>query len=112
MTPMNPRDKHHGKMSITTRFGLGIGLLLTLIVTVAATGWLSMRYIRHAETAIRTSNDILGLVLEMDRGLEKARRLHGDFFLQYPGSASTRPTNNTRNPPSGKSPGSSAPAMP
>lgn len=71
-------------MSITTRFGLGIGLLLSLIVTVAATGYLSIKFIRDAGKSIQISTEIQRLVLEMDRGMEKARRLHGDFFLQYP----------------------------
>lgn len=70
--------------SITFRFSLGVGLLVALIVTVALTGYLSIFHIRHAENAIRTSTDIRQMVLEMDRGMERARRLHADFFLQYP----------------------------
>ncbi len=84
MTSTKPRERSLRGMSITTRFGLGTGLLLSLIVTVAVTGWLAMRYVRAAETSIRMSTDIQGMVLTMDRGMEKARRLHGDFFLQYP----------------------------
>ncbi len=71
-------------MRITTRFGVGIGLLLSLIVIVAVTGCLCIQMVRNAERAIVISTDIERLALEMDRGMEKARRLHGDFFVQYP----------------------------
>ncbi len=71
-------------MSITTRFALGIGLLLWLIVMIAATAYLSLAFVRDTEESIRTSTEIQRMVLEMDRGMEKARRLHRDFFLQYP----------------------------
>ena len=71
-------------MSITTRFTLGVGLLLTLIVLVAATGYISLYIARNSEDAIRTSTRIRRLILEMDRGMERARHLHAEFFLQYP----------------------------
>ncbi len=71
-------------MSITTRFGLGIALLLSLFVLVSATSYLSMEFVSAAQKSIQTSSEIQRLVLEMDRGMEKARRLHGDFFLRYP----------------------------
>ncbi len=72
------------KMSITTRFALGIGLLLALIVTVALTGYLSIFFVRSADRAIGVSSEIRHMVLAMDRGMERARRLHADFHLQYP----------------------------
>ncbi len=71
-------------MSITARFGLGISLLLSLFVLVSATGYLSMEFVSDAQKTIQTSTEIQRLVLEMDRGMEKARRLHGDFLLRYP----------------------------
>jgi len=71
-------------MSISTRFGLGIALLLSLFVTVSATSYLSMEFVNEAQKSIQTSTEIQRLVLEMDRGMEKARRLHGSFFLRYP----------------------------
>jgi len=71
-------------LSITTKFGLGIGLLLSLIVMVATTGYLSIEFVRDSEESIQVSAEIQRLVLEMDGGMEKARRLQGDFFLQYP----------------------------
>jgi PAS domain S-box-containing protein len=71
-------------MSITTRFGLGIALLLSLFVLVSATGYISMEFVSEAQESIQTSTEIQRLVLEMDRGMEKTRRLYGDFFLRYP----------------------------
>ncbi len=71
-------------LSITTRFGVGISLLVLLILAVAVTGYVSIQFVRKAEETIQTSREIQRMVLEMDRGMEKARRLHGDFFLQYP----------------------------
>ncbi|MEJ2156040.1 MAG: response regulator [Desulfobacteraceae bacterium] len=70
-------------MSITTRYALGIGLLLTLIVTVSLTGYLSIFYVRNADRDINLSTEIQGMVLAMDRGMERARRLLADFHLQY-----------------------------
>lgn len=72
------------EMSITTRFGLGIGMLLLLFVTVSATSYLSIKIVGEAQKSIQTSTEIQRLVLEMDRGMEKARRLHGVFFARYP----------------------------
>ncbi len=72
------------EMSITTRFVLGIALLLSLFLMVSATSYLSMEFVSQAQESIQTSMEIQRLVLEMDRGMEKARRLHGNFFLRYP----------------------------
>ena len=71
-------------MSISTRFSFGIALLLSLFVTVSATSYLSMEFVIDAQKTIQTSTEIQRLVLEMHRGMEKARRLHGDFLLRYP----------------------------
>lgn len=71
-------------LSITTRFALGIGLLLCLIVTVSLTGYLSIFFVRRADNAIDLSMEIQRMVLTMDRGMERARRLHADFHLLYP----------------------------
>ena len=73
----------HG-MSITARFGFCFTLLLMLIAIVAATGYLSLRFIRDTEKSVYISMEIQRLVLKMNMGIEKARRLHRDFFLQYP----------------------------
>ena len=71
-------------MSIATRFGLGIVLLLSLFVLVSATSYLAMEFVGEAQKSIQTSTEIQRLVLEMDRGMEKARRLRGGFFIRYP----------------------------
>jgi signal transduction histidine kinase/HAMP domain-containing protein len=84
MNLWNKISQLFGDMSITTKLGFGIGLLLSLIVMVAATGYLSIELVRGGQESIRTSREIQQLVLEMDRGMEKARRLHADFYLQYP----------------------------
>lgn len=72
------------RMSIATRLAFGVLLLLLLILTVSVTGYFSTELVRDAQSSIQTSTEIQRLVLEMDRGVEKARRLHADFHLQYP----------------------------
>jgi signal transduction histidine kinase/ActR/RegA family two-component response regulator/HAMP domain-containing protein len=84
MTRRQKLHQYFQKMSITTRFSAGIGLFLVLIVTISLTGYLSIFSVRNAEIAIAVSTKIQRMVLAMDRGMEKARRLHADFFLQYP----------------------------
>lgn len=84
MTPSSRLTRSLRGMRITTRLALGIGLLLGLMAIIAIAGGLSILMARDAERSIRKSAEIHRLVLEMDRGMEKARRLHGDFFLQYP----------------------------
>lgn len=71
-------------MSIRSKFGLGGSLFLVLIVLVAATGYFSLRIVQNAEKSIFISSEIQQLVLDMDRGMEKSRRLYYTFFLQYP----------------------------
>ncbi|MBU3951542.1 MAG: response regulator [Proteobacteria bacterium] len=71
-------------MSISSKFGLGGSLFLGLIVMVAATGYWSLQSVRKAESAILISSEIQRLVLDMDRGMEKSRRLYNAFFLHYP----------------------------
>jgi len=72
------------KLGITGKFSLAFSMVLVLLMIITATGYFSLRSIHKAEHRIRKSTAIEQLVLEMDRGLEKARRLHGNFFLQYP----------------------------
>ncbi|MCP4345541.1 MAG: response regulator [Desulfobacterales bacterium] len=77
--------KHWRKMNITAKFASGFGLLLTMIVMVSITGYVSLTFVRNAtEAVILTSTEIRRMVLEMDGRMEKARRLNRDFFLQYP----------------------------
>jgi PAS domain S-box-containing protein len=84
MTLGNRLTRFPEEMRITTRLGVGVGILVFLILAVAATGYLSIRFVRKAEASIQVSREIQRMVLDMDRGMEKARRLHGNFFLHYP----------------------------
>jgi signal transduction histidine kinase len=73
------------KLSINAKVSLGFALLLALIVVLAVASYVSLAAVYHAtENIIRPRTEIRRLVLEMNFGLEKARRLHRDFFLQYP----------------------------
>ncbi len=72
------------KLRITTKFTISFGLLFLLLVMIAGTGYLALRSVHSAEESIRISDEIKDIVLEMERAMEKARRLHGDFFLHYP----------------------------
>ncbi len=70
--------------SITFKFSLGVGLLVCLMVVVAATGYFSLGALHRAHKAVGMNTTIQRLVFEMDRELEKARQLHAEFFLYYP----------------------------
>ncbi len=71
------------RLGITGKFSLAFALMLIFLMLIAATGYFSLVYIAKAEQRIRKSTAIEQLVLKMDRGMEKARRLHGNFILQY-----------------------------
>lgn len=71
------------RLGITSKFSLAFTLMLIFLMLIAATGYFSLVYIAKAEQRIRKSTAIEQLVLKMDRGLERARRLHGNFILQY-----------------------------
>ncbi|MBU1167997.1 MAG: response regulator [Proteobacteria bacterium] len=75
------RDK---MQSITTKFAMAGGLLLALVIMIAATGYFTLTYVHKAQSSIHISTEIQRLVLEMNRGLEESRRLYGDFIMQYP----------------------------
>jgi len=71
-------------LSISVKFGFAFALLLSMIVVVSVVGYIALATVQKAETVILASMEIRQRVFEMDGGLEKARRLHRDFFLQYP----------------------------
>ncbi len=71
------------QLGIAKKFSLVFSLFVVLIFVIVATSYLSFLSIRDAEEQIKRSVEIQQLVVEMDRSLEKARRLHGDFFLHY-----------------------------
>lgn len=82
---MKSLSQYWRKLSITAKFSSAFALLLALIVLVAITAYAALTLVQNeTESAILTSAEIRRMVLEMDGGLENARRLHRDFFLSYP----------------------------
>lgn len=71
-------------LGVTAKFALSFTLLFSMILVEAAVSLLALGDVRQAEAVILTSVEIRQRVFEMDGQLEKARRLHRDFFLQYP----------------------------
>ncbi len=82
-TPYNP-IAFWKNLKISAKFSIGFGLLLFLIFTVAAGGYFTLRYVHRAETTIENNLEVKQLILAMDRNLQRAKRLHSDFFLNYP----------------------------
>ena len=68
---------------IIKKFRLIFILLLGVILLRTFTGYISFQYINSQRDSIQTSSRIGQLVMEMDRSLELARRLHGNFFMYY-----------------------------
>jgi len=72
-------------LGIAAKFSVALGMLLALIVLIAIASTVAQAIVRReADTAISTSAEIQRLVMEMNGGLERARRLERDFFLRYP----------------------------
>ncbi len=72
-------------LGITTKFTTAFGLLLILMALIATLSVVALILVRReTENAIVTSTGIQRLVLEMDAGLQEARRLEKDFFWRYP----------------------------
>ncbi len=84
MNRAGPFSRTWRGQSITVKFGLAFALLFAIIALVAVIGYVALSEVRRAENVIVSSMEIRQRVFEMDGGLEKARRLHRDFFLQYP----------------------------
>jgi signal transduction histidine kinase/DNA-binding response OmpR family regulator len=85
---MNSRKalrRYWRELGITAKFVSSFGVLLALIVLVALTSYAALTAVRRqTEAAILTSMEIQRLVLEMDAGLQRARRLERDLFLHWP----------------------------
>lgn len=73
---------HH--KSITAKLSVILVLFLGLLTIVTVAADLSMRSVRNADESIMVSSEIHRLVLEIDQGIDKARHLHSQFFIQYP----------------------------
>lgn len=71
-------------LSITAKFALAFALLLAMVLLEGLASLLALNAVHTAEGVILASAEIRQRVFEMDGELEKARRLHRDFFLQYP----------------------------
>jgi signal transduction histidine kinase/CheY-like chemotaxis protein/HAMP domain-containing protein/HPt (histidine-containing phosphotransfer) domain-containing protein len=73
------------QLGITAKFASAFGLLLGLIVLVSLTSYGALTAVRRqTEAAIVTSIEVQRLVLEMDAGMQRARRLERDLFLRWP----------------------------
>ncbi|OGR35478.1 MAG: hypothetical protein A2051_07180 [Desulfovibrionales bacterium GWA2_65_9] len=71
-------------LSISLKFGCAFSMLLVLLALEALVGYGALSVVLKSESEILTSVEIRQRVFEMDGELEKARRLHRDFFLKYP----------------------------
>ncbi len=84
MNERNVLTRHWREMSVTAKFGAAFGLLLFLVLLVSGSSYLALGAMRReTNKALLTSAEIQRLVLEMDAGLEQARRQERDFFLNY-----------------------------
>lgn len=68
-------------LGLSKKFSLVFNILLSLILLVAFSSYVSFLYINKAEDHIHESTQIEQLVLQMDLGQQKARQLIGSFFL-------------------------------
>jgi CheY-like chemotaxis protein/signal transduction histidine kinase len=84
MNLWKPISTRWRELGITAKFASAFGVLLTLIVLIAL-GYLVLTVERlRTNAATVTSMEIQRLVLEMDAGLQRARRLERDLFLRWP----------------------------
>ncbi len=70
-------------LGINRKFNLAFTLLFFFMLLISITAGLSFISIHNAEEDIRRSTEIGQQILEMDRGMERARRLLGDFFIYH-----------------------------
>ncbi len=81
------KSLHHRwqTLSITTKFSVGFGGLLGLIIFAFVNSYLAFEIVSgQADKDISTSIELQRLVLEMDRRLRESRNHQRDFFLRYP----------------------------
>ncbi len=72
------------RVSVTTKFSAAFGLFLLLIIFVSAISALTLNEVNRQADETLDNAALQRLVLEIDSGLQKARLLQRDFFLQYP----------------------------
>jgi len=80
---MSPLISRWNTLGINKKFNLSFALLLFFVFVIVLTAYLSFLAIRNTEKDMQRSTEIRLLVLQMDRGMERAHRLLGDFFLHY-----------------------------
>jgi len=69
---------------ITAKMVLGFAVLAVLLAVEGGVSFVVLRSMRQAEDRMAQSMEIRQRIFEMDGELEKARRLHRDFFIRYP----------------------------
>lgn len=69
---------------ITSKTVLGFAVLAALLTIEGFGHFLVLRSMRQAEDMMTRSMEVRQRIFEMDGELEKARRLHRDFFIRYP----------------------------
>lgn len=69
---------------ITAKTALAFALLAVLLLGEGGINMLALRSLRQATDEMAFSMDIRQRIFEMEGELEKARRLHRDFFIRYP----------------------------
>jgi len=84
MSPLRRIFRTWQDLGITAKFAFAFMCLFGMILVEAVVSLVALYDVRKAETVILSSVEIRQRVFEMDGDLEKARRLHRDFFLQYP----------------------------
>jgi len=84
MSPLRRLFRTWQDLGITAKFAFAFMFLFGMILVEAVVSLVALYDVRKAETVILSSVEIRQRVFEMDGDLEKARRLHRDFFLQYP----------------------------
>ncbi len=70
-------------LRISAKFSIGFGILLFLFFTMAASGYFSLHSVHKAERTIEKNFEIQKYILAMDRNLQRAKRLHSNFLLNY-----------------------------
>lgn len=71
-------------LGITTKTTLAFSLLAVLLIAESGINYFVLRSVRQAEAEMMRSMEFSQRIFEMDGELEKARRLHRDFFINYP----------------------------
>jgi len=83
MTRLSAFSRLWRNQSISVKFGCAFSLLFGLLVLEALVGYRALSVVLQAESEILASVEIRQRVFEMDGELEKARRMHRDFFLKH-----------------------------